>query len=268
MQRVPFTPILALAAVLALRTSGQTPEPDAAGRNTILARMKDAAVNYAERLQDFLCIELIKRGKEDSGPFKHWQALDTQEREVGYISHQEHYRVLSVNGKPPDVAKIKPGYFLPSGEFGKVLGYIFDPKSAGEFEWDHVDQSGGKRLCVFRYRVTAAESAMIRYSGSDRVHMQHHGLVYADCETAMPMRIQIDAEPAFVVRSSSKIALGWKIDLRYGITVIAGKDFLLPQESQEITRFGNTQTKVEIHFQQYRKYESNSTVTFDADGKQ
>jgi hypothetical protein len=102
--------MLAIAAVLALHAAGQTPEPDAAARNAILARMKDAAVNYAERLQDFLCIELIKRSKEDSGPFKHWQALDTQEREVGYISRQEHYRVLSVNGKPPNTAKVKAGY--------------------------------------------------------------------------------------------------------------------------------------------------------------
>src|ERR1700676_1142794 len=106
-----------LAGMLAL-ASGQTPESDAAARNAILTRMKDAAVNYADRLQDFLCVERIKRSKEDSGPFKHWQALDTQEREVGYISHQEHYRVLSVNGKPPAAEKIKPGYFLPSGEFG------------------------------------------------------------------------------------------------------------------------------------------------------
>jgi len=208
--------ILALASALASRTSGQIPEPDATARNHILARMKDAAVNYADRLQDFLCVQLIKRSKEDSGPFKHWQVLDTQEREVGYISHQEHYRVLSVNGKPPDVEKIKPGYFLPSGEFGTALGYIFDPMSAAEFEWDHVERSGGKGLCVFRYRVTTAESTMIRYSDGDRVHMRHHGLVFADCATAAPLRIQIETEPASLMRNGSKIALGQKIDITTG----------------------------------------------------
>jgi len=194
--------------------------------------------------------------------------LETQEREVGYISHQERYRVLNVNGKPPGVEKIKPGYFLPSGEFGTPLGYIFDPKPAAEFEWDHTEQSGGKRLCVFRYRVTTAESTIILYANGDRVHLRHHGLVYADCETAMPMRIQIEAEPASVVQKLSKIALGWKIDIHYAMTAIAEKEFLLPQSAEEIVRFGTTLTKVEIQFQQYRKYESSSTVTFDADGKQ
>jgi hypothetical protein len=268
MRPAALTQVLALASVLALRISGQTPEPYAAPRNTILAKMKDAAVNYAERLQDFLCVELIKRSKEDAGPFKHWQALDAQEREVGYISHQEHYRVLSVNGKPPTVPKIKPGYFLPSGEFGTVLGYIFDPKSAAKFEWDHAEQSGDRRWCVFRYRVTTAESTMILYANGDRVHLRHHGLVYADCDTSMPMRIQIDAEPAAVVQKLSKIALGYEIDVRYALTPIGEKEFLLPQSAEETVRFGSTQTKVEIQFQQCRKYESSSTVTFDADGKQ
>jgi hypothetical protein len=257
-----------LAATLVLGVSGQIPEPDAASRNDTLTRMKDAAVNYAGRLQDFLCIERIKRSKEDSGPFKHWQALDTEEREVGYISHQEHYRVLSVNGKSPGVEKIKPGYFQPSGEFGKVLGYIFDPEPAAEFEWDHAEQSGGKRLCVFRYRVTTAKSTLILYANGDSVHLRHHGLVFADCETALPIRIQIEAEPASVVQKLSKIALGYEFDIRYALTAIGGKEFVLPQTAEETVRFGGSQTKVEIQFQQYRKYESNSTLTFDADGKQ
>ncbi len=48
---------------------------------------------------------------------------------------------------------------------------------------------------------------------------------------------------------------------------IGEREFLLPQNAEEIVRFGNSLTKVEIQFQQYRKYESNSTVTFDTDEK-
>jgi hypothetical protein len=260
--------VLALAAGFFLRTSGQIPEPNAAARNAILARVKDAAVNYADRLQDFLCVQRIKRSKEDLGPFKHWQVLETQEREVGYIAHREHFRVLSVNGKPPAGEKIKPGYFSLGGEFAKPLGYIFDPQSAAEFEWDRLEQSGGRRLCVFRYRVTTTEGTMVMYADADRVHMQHHGLVSVDCDSGMPMRIQIETEPASVQRGILKVALGWKIDIRYAITAIAGKEFPLPQAAEETVRFGSTQTKAEIQFEQYRKYESSATLTFDADGKQ
>ena len=258
----------ALAVALALCASGQTPEPGAAARNDILTRMKDAAVNYADRLQDFLCVQLIQRSKEDSGPFKHWQALDTQEREVGYIAQREHFRVLSVNGKPPEVEKIKPGYFLPGGEFGTALGYIFDPKAVAKFEWDHAEQTGGQQLCVFRYRVSASESTMVMYSDGELTHFGHHGLIYADCKSAMPVRMQIESEPASLRRGIFKVALGWNMDVRYAVTPIGEKEFLLPQSAEEIVRFGNTQTKVEIQFHDYRKYESSSTVTFDANGKQ
>jgi hypothetical protein len=257
----------ALAAMFALSLNGQTPPPDAASQAAILARMKDAAVHYADRLQDFLCVERIKRSKEDSGPFKHWQVLETQEREVGYIAHQEHSRLLRVNGKPPGTTKMKPGYFVPSGEFGLTMGYIFDPKSAAEFEWDHEETSGGPRLCVFRYRVTTENGSMTLYADGDRIHMRHHGLVYADCESGAPMRVQIETEPVSVMRSGQKIVLGWRIDVRYAMTAIAGTEFLLPQTSEETVRYGASQTKVEIQFQQYRKYESSSTVMFDTDGK-
>jgi hypothetical protein len=229
--------------------------------------MKDTAVNYADRLQDFLCIQRIKRSKEDSGPFKRWQVLDTQEREVGYMSHQEHYRLLSVDGKPPGAAKVKPGYFLPSGEFGTALGYIFDPKAAAQFEWDHAEQGGAQQVCVFRYRVSASESTIVMYSDGEQTYLGHHGIIYADCKSAMPTRRHIESEPASVRRGIFKVALGWHIDVRYAMTPIGERKFLLPQNAEEIVRFGNSLTKVEIQFQQYRKYESNSTVTFDADGK-
>ena len=52
---------------------------------------------------------------------------------------------------------------------------------------------------------------------------------------------------------------------------IADSDFstreLQPQAAEETVRFGASQTKVEMQFQEYRKYESNSTVSYDADGK-
>jgi hypothetical protein len=106
---------------------------------------------------------------------------------------------------------------------------------------------------------------MILSANAEQILMRHHGLVYADCETALPMQIQIEAEPAFV--NGSRIVLGWKLDIRYAMTAIGGNEFLLPQTAEETVQFRALQTKVEIQFQQCRKYESSSTVTFGADGK-
>lgn len=228
--------------------------------------MREAAVTYADRLQDFLCTQSMKRSTDNGSSGKHWKVLETQELELGYISHKEHYRLLKVNGKTTDLEKrIHKGYFRPSGEFGTSLMRIFDPKAAAEFAWDHEETKEGIRSCVFRYHVPLATSTLIMASDEDRVKMAHDGFVSADCDSAAITRIQIETEPASVVRDWRDLAIGVQIDVRYRPTTIASMDFLLPQQAIETARFGNTLTKVEIEFQQYRKYDSSSNITFDKD---
>ena len=47
------------------------------------------------------------------------------------------------------------------------------------------------------------------------------------------------------------------------MTTIASKTFLLPQQAIEVAPFGRLLTRVEIRFQNYRKYDSSSNITFD-----
>lgn len=252
--------LLLFAFALASCAAGQAPSDPAA----FIARMREAAITYSDRLQDFLCTQSMKRSTDNGSSSKHWKVLETQELELGYIAHKEHYRLLKVNGKTTDLEKrIHKGYFRPSGEFGTSLTRIFDPKAAAEFEWDHEENNDGVHSCVFRYRVPLATSTLIMASEEDRVKMAHHGFVSADCEAGAITRIQIETEPASVVRDWRDLAIGVQIDVSYRPTTIADKEFLLPQRAIETARFGNTLTKVEIEFTQYRKYDSSSNITFD-----
>jgi hypothetical protein len=251
---------LPFAFVLASCASGQAPSnPDA-----FIARMREAAIGYSDRLQDFLCTQTMNRGTDNGSSGKHWRLLETREQELGYIAHKEHYKLLKVNGKTTNLEKrIKKGYFIPSGEFGTSLMWIFDPKAAAEFAWDHQEPDAGIGACVFRYRVQATTSTLVMASDADRVKMAHHGFVFADCSSGAIARIQIETEPASVVRNGRDMAIGVQSDIRYHPTIIAGQEFLLPQVAVETARFGDTLTKVEIDFQQYRKYESSSNIIFD-----
>lgn len=255
---------LSLAFTLALCASAQTPAPDASAQKAIVARMRDAALNYADRLQDFVCTQLMTRSADSSGSGKHWKLLETQELDLGYISHKEHYRLLKVNGKTSDLEKrVKKGYFRPGGEFGTLFQKIFDPKAAAEFEWDREESITGGRSCVFRYRVPVETSTLMINADMDHVRMAHHGFVSADCDTGMVTRIQMETAPASVIRHGRNVAIGMQLDLRYGLTAIASKEFLLPQQAVEIAPFGRTLTKAEIRFENYRKYDSNSNIIFD-----
>lgn len=253
---------------VALFAQAPVPTP-IADRQALIVRMRDAALNYADRLQDFLCTQFTTRTVDTSGTGKRWKLLETQELELGYISHKEHYRLLKVNGKDRDPEKkVKRGYWTPGGEFGSSLLTIFAPKVAAEFEWDREEVSAGTRSCVFRYRVPVTTSDYVIQADLDHVKMAHRGFVTADCETGGVTRIQMETEPASVKRGGRDLAIGMQLDLRYGPTKIGGKEFLLPREAVEIAPFGKTLTKVEIQFRDYRKYDSSSNITFDdsADG--
>jgi hypothetical protein len=232
--------------------------------DALIARMRVAALQYAEELQDFLCTQLTTRTVDQSGSGKRWKLLETQELEVGYIAHKEHYRLVKVNGKTAELeGGVKKGYFAPSGEFGTALLWIFDPKAAAEFQWDHEESSAGKRSCVFHYRVPVTTTTLVMVADADRVRMGHHGFVTADCDSAMVIRTQTETDPASVNRQGREMAIGKRLDVRYGLTTIASKTFLLPQQAIEVAPFGRLLTRVEIRFQNYRKYDSSSNITFD-----
>ena len=87
-------------------------------------------------------------------------------------------------------------------------------------------------MCVFRYRVSASESTIVMYSDGEQTHLGHHGIIYADCKSAMPTRMHIESEPASVRRGIFKVALGWNIDVRYAMTQIGEREFPLPQNAE------------------------------------
>ena len=252
---------------LASCAQAQLPEPpDETAQQSMISRMRAAALSYSDRLQDFICIQLTARSADRGGTGKHWKPLETQETELTYVAHKEHYKLLKVNGESTiRDGSIKQGYFIPSGEFGSGLQRIFDPRAKADFVWDHKDLSGGKRSCVFQYRVSVATSTVVMQANLNSVKLGHRGFVTADCETGDTLRIQIESDPATASESGHKIALGWQLDVRYGPATIGSGEFLLPQEAVEIVRFGNTLTKAEIKFQQYRKYDASSVVTFGPD---
>ena len=249
-----------LAITLILCVQAQIPAPDAIEQQAIIARMKEAAATYNDHLQDFLGTQTMTRSTASVGSNPHWKILETQESELSYVGHKVKSKLMKVNGKPTEKG-IKPGYFQFLGEFG-ALQQVFDPKANPEFEWDKGELSGGNRLCVFRYRVAKANTNFVFYADGDKVPVGHHGMVYADCDTGMVIRFHMETDTGFVKRSGRDVALGYELEVHFAPTIIAGQEFLLPQSADATSLFYKTLTKAEVRFQQYRKYDTNSTITF------
>jgi hypothetical protein len=253
-----------LPAILIYAVDAQTP-PEPAGRQAIVARMQQAALAYLDGLQNFTCTQLLTRSAGNSPNGPHWKLLDTQEAELDYVNHTEHYTLLKVNGQTEDAAKrIKQGpYITPNGEFGAMLEKIFTPKAQAQFEWDHDESAGATRTCVFRYNVPLATTTEVIQADLDRVRVGHHGMVWADCDTGAVTRFRLETDLGEVMRSGRHVPLGFRLEVHYAPVTIGSQQFLLPEKVEEAALFYKTWTKVEIQFQQYRKYDANSVIKFD-----
>jgi hypothetical protein len=251
--------IVALAPAFA-----QIPTPDTAELKALVERMRSGALDYSTRLQDFMCVRLMTRSADDSGRGTRWKRLETQEGELTYVSHKENYTPVKVDGEVTKLDKrVKRGYFQPGGEFGESLRKIFDPQANGEFIWDHGEVSGGSPVCIFRYSVPVAASTWVMQVNLQHVKLGHHGEVQADCETGAVTRFHMESDVPTIHENGHDIKIGATLDVRYGVVTIGSKEFLVPQQAEEVARFHTRLTKAEIQYQQYRKYDSSSTVTFE-----
>lgn len=257
-------PLTLLALALTLAGNRASGAQDTADRTALIARMREAALAYADQLQDFICIQVTTRSADRSGSGQHWKQLEVQEQELSYVAHKENYVLLKVNGdsRKPE-KRIKPGYARSSGEFGSALGMIFEPKVNAEFIWDHEETTNGNRLCLFRYQVLQATSTWIVTVDADKIPVAHRGFVYADCDSGRVLRFQMESERASVTRRGQHVALGTQLDVRYGPTMIGSKEFLLPESAVEIARFGHTLTRAEIQFKDYRKFQVDTKIISD-----
>jgi len=236
-----------------------------ADHGVLAARMKEAALSYTDRLRDFTCTQFLKRSAGPSPDGPHWKLLDTQEAELDYVGHKEHYTLLQVNGQSADPAKrIKRGpYLTPGGEFGTFLQKIFNPKAQAEFAWDHQEGDGPERACAFRYNVPLATTTEVIQVNSGRVPVGHHGMVWADCDTGVVKRFRFESDFGEAEVGGRRVPVGFHLEVRFTPATIGSQQFLLPDRVEETSLFYKTWTKVEIQFQQYRKYDASSTISFD-----
>lgn len=257
--------ILMLPAALVVCAAGQVPAPDAAAQEAVVSRIRKAALEYGDRLQNFTCTQITARSAGPSATGPQWKPLETQELEIGYFDHREHFKLRKVNGETTNLQKrIKHGaYFQGYGQFGSALQDIFNPKANATFEWDHAEAASEGGACVFRYRVPEPTSTIVIMADQDRVKVGHHGMVWANCESGAVTRFLTEWDLAAVRRVGRRVSLGRRLEVRYGPATIASQEFLLPQSAVDTALFYKTWTKAEVQFQQYRKYDANSTVKFD-----
>ncbi len=239
------------------------PPPNSIQQAAILERITQNALSYSRNLPDFICMQVTRRYVDNTG-LENYHLIDTIGERLSYTEQKEDYKVVLVNNKPvTSVQHEKLGGATSSGEFGSMLKEIFSRESETKFAWERWATLRGQRDYVFHFRVPQATSKYdIQHGPSGRTIIAgYSGLIYADQQTGMVMRIKMEADDLPVDFPIQNVTL----DLNYDYASISGHEFLLPLKSELRSREGKYLVKNETEFRLYNKFGAESTIQFETE---
>ena len=251
---------LALFALLAASAPATAQELDAEQAG-LIEKAREAAMRYSASLPDFICTEVVRR-TEDPHDNGRWRALDSLTVKLSYSDHKEDYKLMLINGRPTVLDYLYAGGALSTGEFGTRLRSVFDPRSQGEFRWKGWTTLRKRRVARFTYRIERENSNfLIQYgpvpTGPNAIIVPYRGEVYVDDETHMVLRLTQQAE----IPQSFPIT-GNESTIDYEYAEVGGKPYLLPSHAHVKTRSGKYVAENNMEFREYRKFQTEATITF------
>jgi hypothetical protein len=238
------------------------PPPREADQKRIIEAVREYALNYAQSLPNFLCVQVTDRSINrnykpgDQG----WTPQDKFSEQLNYLDHHESYKMLSVNGNSTfgKTFDAKVGGALSRGEWASLIQAVFDPASETVFDWSRWGNIGGKKVYVFRYQIDKEHSRETLEAEGQKETPPFHGEIFVPMDANVVWRITVEPEP-----SASFPLQDVKETLKYDYAKISGQSFLLPVTSEVVMRTGRIGSKNDIRFILYQKYSADTTIKFD-----
>jgi hypothetical protein len=238
----------------------QPPPPSDEEQKRIIAEARANALEYTDRLPDFVCLQITRRYVDPSGLEMDWLKYDEVKTRVSYVEGAENYEVVSVNNQVTDKGMHDLGGATSTGEFGSLLRELFEPRTAASFTWARHSLLRGKAVYVFHLDVPKRRSRWrLTYEKTSEVTAGYRGLVYIDKESERVLRMDIQATevpPDFPLQDATT-------RLDYDYIDISGKSFLLPLKGRVGMRDGKLLSRNDVEFRLYRKFSAEATISFD-----
>lgn len=236
--------------------------PDPAAQDQILDAMHRYAAQYVSNLPNFLCAQITRQF--DAGrKSNRWHKGDTLISKLSFNQGREERTLDSVNGKPVDSAKARRRAPLSTeGEFGILLSRVLGPDSEAWFTWSRWETIRGKRLAVFDFTVDKQHSTLsLSLSDLAKATVPYRGSICADPTTGAVWRISdtaFDIPPRLLTREISRT-------IDYDEISIGDRKYLLPVQATVSALLETRKIRNEMEFQNYRKFEADSSVTFGSE---
>lgn len=246
---VATTSLLAITAI-----TNPIPPPAPEEVKQLIADARARALNYAQALPNFLCLEVTNRSYDASGTGK-WKHQDTIAELLRYRDKTETHTMLEVDGKSSATnreALLGKHNSFSGGEFGGVLRAVFEPSAKADVQWKETDSLAGGALQMFDYHVDRVNSLFTVTGMNDKqITVGFHGQVFIDSGTRDVRRISLQADdmPRDFPTHSTRIGVD------YDYVAINGHDYLMPIGAEvRLTQGRHEAVLNTIEFRDYRRF--------------
>jgi hypothetical protein len=217
------------------------------------------AAQFTADLPDFMAKQITNRYFTQTWPAR-WQKLDEVTADVAHVDGKEEYKNIRVNGAPVNQPPERSGSWS-TGEFSTTLEDILSMPTNAKFRRRGDDRIAGRPSVIFDLTVAQPNSHWTLVSPDGRRHnAAYEGAIWVDKETRRVVRIEmrtVDMPFDFPLLKAES-------NLTYAYAKIDGKPYLLPEGSENLAcwRGSGSCTRNTIEFKDYRKFTTESTVTF------
>jgi hypothetical protein len=260
-------PELAAASTAATPQAATAPQPAAANAppaqiaDDVITKARDIAFSYSETLPNYVVKQVMNRYSTVPDPHKAyaWQALDVVTSDLVYENRQERHTNTTVNGKPTNFVEHTGSW--SEGEFANMLLAIFSLSTHAEFQDQKSVLIRDRPAWRYEYSVAKEDSTWTLHADGKDTKPAYVGSIWIDKATNRVLRIEMAARgfasdfPLDTAESS----------VDYGFVTIAGNEVLLPVDADGLscTRNSTDCTRERTEYTGYRKFDADSSITFD-----
>jgi hypothetical protein len=236
------------------------PAPETPEEDPLLAKARAEAASFANSLPNFFCRQTTTRYQTEN-PKRGWDPLDVVTADLAYENGKESYKNIQVGGKPVKGSMEEIGGASSTGEFQTILDEILTPGRA-KFRRTGSDTISGRGAVMFQFEVPRELSRWRIQAMSQLYYPAYRGTLWIDRETARVLRIEMQG------RSMPK---GFSFDtietaVEYSsVRLTPTLSFVLPVTAELLSCQRGTSycSRNRIEFRNYRKFGSESSITFD-----
>lgn len=227
----------------------------------IIEKAREVSAQYAGNLPNFFCQQMTTRYESDH-PRQGWTALDVVTADVAYEDGKESYKNVKINNKAVNKSIEDIGGTRSTGEFSSVLEDVMSPYTNAIFKKAGTDTIHGRATWMYGFDVPRERSHWRVEAPSQLYYPAIRGTIWIDKETSRVLRVEMQARNIPVLFPFDTVESATDYDY---VRLSTPEPYLLPVDAEVLSciRGSSNCARNKIEFRNYRKFGTESTITFD-----